>query len=542
MMKLNIRPGAILFSILAAALAWKAALLGLDCLPFNADEAVVALMARHILQGERPIFFYGQAYMGSLDAYLVAGFFSLLGQQVWVIRFVQALLYTGTIISTIGLGRAIYGASRTGLWAGVLLAIPTVNVTLYTTASLGGYGEALLIGNLILLTSLRIVNDMQRVSQGPNHWLLWAGLGLLAGVGLWANGLTLIYTIPAGGMLLIMIFRYRKSLSRRTIWGGLLAGLAGFGVGSSPWWIYAFTQGWQALFLELGGNAVAVEQGSWLARTGSHLVNLVLLGGTVLLGFRPPWEVRWLGLPLLPFVLIFWVLAIWLGIRRLKRDSSMRVGGLLLAGMAGTLAAGFLFTSFGADPSGRYFVPLAIPLSLAAADAVQQISIRLRWQAALLGLVLIFQAWGTIESALRTPPGITTQFDVSTQIDERYRPELIRFLKAQGETRGYSSYWVAYPTTFLSEEKIILVPRLPYHADLRYTARDDRYPPYDQAVLQSDRVVYITALNPELDKKMVLGFGSNGVAWQEQQIGDYRVYYHLSKTVHPDDLGLGEFD
>ncbi len=76
MMKLKIRPGAILFSILGAALAWKAALLVLDCVPFNADEAVVALMARHILQGERPIFFYGQAYMGSLDAYLVAGFFA----------------------------------------------------------------------------------------------------------------------------------------------------------------------------------------------------------------------------------------------------------------------------------------------------------------------------------------------------------------------------------------------------------------------------------------------------------------------------------
>ncbi len=121
-------------------------------------------------------------------------------------------------------------------------------------------------------------------------------------------------------------------------------------------------------------------------------------------------------------------------------------------------------------------------------------------------------------------------------------PSSSSFLEAQGETRGYSSYWVAYPTTFLSEEKIILVPRLPYHADLRYTARDDRYPPYDQVVLQSDRVVYITALNPALDKKLVQGFDSHGVAWQEQQIGDYRVYYHLSKVIHPDELGLGKLD
>jgi hypothetical protein len=54
----------------------------MNAVPFNADEAIVALMARHILQGERPIFFYGQAYMGSLDAYLVALGFLLFGQQI----------------------------------------------------------------------------------------------------------------------------------------------------------------------------------------------------------------------------------------------------------------------------------------------------------------------------------------------------------------------------------------------------------------------------------------------------------------------------
>ncbi len=68
----------------------------------------MALMARHILQGEHPIFFYGQAYMGSLDAYLVAAGFALLGQQVWVIRLVQVLLYLGTLFTTFLLGRVAF--------------------------------------------------------------------------------------------------------------------------------------------------------------------------------------------------------------------------------------------------------------------------------------------------------------------------------------------------------------------------------------------------------------------------------------------------
>ncbi|MCK4814771.1 hypothetical protein KA005_03295, partial [bacterium] len=61
------------------AVVFKIGLLLANVIPFNSDEAVVALMARHILQGSRPIFFYGQAYMGSLDAFLVAGVFKLIG-------------------------------------------------------------------------------------------------------------------------------------------------------------------------------------------------------------------------------------------------------------------------------------------------------------------------------------------------------------------------------------------------------------------------------------------------------------------------------
>ena len=73
--------------IVAAVL--KCALLLTGRIPFNSDEAIVALMARHINQGILPNFFYGQAYMGSMDAILVALGFRIFGQYIWVIRAVQ---------------------------------------------------------------------------------------------------------------------------------------------------------------------------------------------------------------------------------------------------------------------------------------------------------------------------------------------------------------------------------------------------------------------------------------------------------------------
>ena len=84
---------ALFITVLAAV--YRIVILATGAVQFNADEAVVGLMARHILLGEIPVFFWGQAYMGSLDAILVAAGFSVFGSQVWVIRLVQVLAVPG---------------------------------------------------------------------------------------------------------------------------------------------------------------------------------------------------------------------------------------------------------------------------------------------------------------------------------------------------------------------------------------------------------------------------------------------------------------
>lgn len=507
-----------------------------DVIPFNSDEAVVGLMARHILMGERPVFFYGQAYMGSLDAFLVAAGFALFGQQVWVIRAVQLMLYLGTVATTVWIGQEAFGTRKVGLLAGGLLAIPTVNVTLYTTASLGGYGEALLLGNLILLISLAVFRRhvCDEKARFPWKWLgLW---GALAGCGLWANGLTLVYSLPAGVYLAWGMAKNR----RRWLGPFVLSAGLGFLLGAFPWWIFALANGPGQLLLELFGTAVAVEPEPWLLRTANHLVNFLLLGVSVIFGFRPPWSVEWLGQPLIPLILVFWIGCLVFFYRQSVRAGQDRSAYLLLSGVCLTLLAGFLFTPFGVDPSGRYFLPLAIPLAVVAAQMILAVARRPWHAAALVGLIAGYQLWGTLQCALNFPPGLTTQFFEPTIIDHRKDGELVEFLKANGETRGYSNYWVAYPIAFHSNEEILFVPRLPYHLDLRYTPRDDRYAPYTQAVAISQRVAYITTRNPRLDAYLRSEFLSLGLSWQEKTIGDYQVYYRLSQVVRPQDIGLGD--
>ena len=199
---------------------------------------------------------------------------------------------------------------------------------------------------------------------------------------------------------------------------------------------------------------------------------------------------------------------------------------------------GFIFTPFGNDPSGRYFLPLAVPLALVAGEMVKFARFE-KWQIGLILVIVVFQMMGNIQCAHRYPPGITTQFDLSTTIDHRSDKELIEFLEENNEYYGFTNYWVSYPLAFNSDEELIYIPVLPYHQDLRYTSRDNRYEKYNQRVAESTKVAYITTNNPQLDVNIENGLMEHNITWKEKNVGDYHIYYNLSRLIWPDDLDLG---
>jgi hypothetical protein len=520
--------GWIAAAIVLLSALFKLGLIGEGVFPFNADEAIVALMARHTLQGEWPVFFYGQAYMGSLDATLAAIGFRLLGEQVLVIRLLQVAIYCGTIVTTILLGWRLFPNRIAGLIAGLVLAVPTTNLTVYTTVSLGGYGEALLIGNLILLTGLRAYREQFPL---PISFLL----GFLLGLGFWVFGLTLVFSVAVILMLLRGVWALRPTQRVRTISSIAL----GTVLGLSPVIYWVSVHGFNALFAELGGAAVAGVSGvGYFSQILQSLRNLILFGTSVIFGFRPPWDVYPLFIPGLLLALAFWLAAganlIW------KRElpGSAQDGIRLLRDVAVLTLLGYVLTPFGADPSGRYFLPINIILTILAGAYVvygtQPRSIYLRWL--LLTGLMIFNLGSNLQVARSSTEGFTTQFDASTRIDHGYDMELIHFLEASGATRGYSTYWISYPLAFESGEKTIFVPALPYHADLRYTERDNRYQPYAAAVAEAGQIAFITHSEAALDRVLIEFMASEGIQWRERAIGPYHVFYGLDNKPDIDRL------
>jgi len=516
---------------LIIALALKAILLAFDVFPFNADEAVVALMARHILQGARPVFFYGQSYLGSLDAWLIAFAFLIFGQTVLAIRIVQTVLYIGTIITTYLLGLKIFD-KWVAASAALLLAIPTVLTTLYTTATLGGYGEVLLVGNILLLWTLRLVETNPEGSLRPFGFVEWFLFGLLAGVGFWGFGFLGIYFPPIAIALLYYYFKVHKTVSFISFLSLILFAFLGFVIGSFPWW-QATLFGAETIS-ELGGSHLPEMTFGALSGPALRFVNLIILGFPVIVGMRPPWSVKWLALPLAPLAMIVILGAMVWAVKTSRRDWRRA----MLVGVSLTMMIAFVVTQFGLDPSGRYFLPLAAPLALFTADLLKRVAQEYRRAAlGLLGALLIFNLWGNVESAASLP-FITTQFDSIAQVDQRTMPQLIQFLNEQGETRGYTNYWVEFPLAFLSREELIYESRLPYHEDFRHTPRDNRYAPYSKVVADSVRVAFITTKHPALNDRIRDGLNRLGVKYSEKQIGDYTIFYALSRKVEPQELGL----
>ncbi|MFN8373697.1 MAG: hypothetical protein U0694_12595 [Anaerolineae bacterium] len=540
-MSRHLRP---LLFVLAAAIMARGALLASNAVSFHSDEAIVGLMARHIVQGERPVFFYGQAYMGSLDAWLVAVGFRLLGESVLTIRVVQSVLYLAMVLTGYVIAWRFSGKIVIALVTGLMLALPTSLFALYTTASLGGYSEALLCGQLVLLFGYEAAKDFQANQRSVLNWSL---LGLAAGIGWWVNGLIVVYALPVGLLLLYRLLRNTHvSVGWRALWLALAAVM--FVVGSAAWWVYNFENHWAALAFYVpslnpvgdthvqylpGLQTVPVDfQETSGTNIGERALGLALFGLPALTGLRFSWASTYF-LPLIGLPVTFITLA---ALYTLLRDGQHKLlnseGRTLVLGMVGGLLAIFVLSQFGKDPTGRYLLPMVLPFSIAFAALIERINLaeklsanlRRGSQILLLILVLGYQLAGQVTAAT-TPPGLTTQFDPISHIPNDADAALISFLEEHQLSRGYTHYWVSYRLAFLSDEQLLFVPVLPYKVTLIHRIADDRYPRYSDIVAASESYAFINANNPELDSLLVSTFEAMGIHYEVEHIGPYTVYF-----------------
>jgi 4-amino-4-deoxy-L-arabinose transferase-like glycosyltransferase len=215
--------------VLLGAIFFSAAVLLLSgswyCYTSSFDTATVGLMSVNILEGERPLFFYGQPYFGALEAYLAALFLGVFGFSEFVISLSPISFTLAWVLFSYLLFTRIHN-STAGIVAAACVAFPGYYVFWYSIATYGGYSAILCIGTAILWLSLRIFQESpRRVSLS----LQSICLGVLMGLGIWIHPLTFPYIAIAAAILGVFTIRERFRLDI-VLWLAVsaLIGLCGF--------------------------------------------------------------------------------------------------------------------------------------------------------------------------------------------------------------------------------------------------------------------------------------------------------------------------
>lgn len=443
----------------------------------NSDIGINALMARHISQGTHyPVFFYGQSYMGTMEAFLSAPFYRLFGHGLF-----QATL--GSVLISFLAHLMLFlcalelGGRKAGLIALILGAYGS-SIFFYYFAFLG-YPSLLFTGLFCIYSCIRILKS--NTSDKVGRW--WISLGIAAGLGWWSNQLVVVFLAPC--ILLLLLHEPRKCgfISRAA-----LASLA-FIMAGSPWFYMVVKDPRAMLFIRDVG---VVDIANNLSVYGDLFLDLFdFFRGSV------AWAVT-------GFIVLFWCVAIYLK-RLLMSGFSSHYMHLYLPALIMMFSCLFTITSgrFSHVPAVRYLLPafpaILLIISIAIADLYQ----RGKSMQALIVLISM-----SLSQVLSFPLNAASD-DAPGRIKELH--EFVQMKNIDALWGDFTTHWI----NFAAEEKIISTS-YPHF---------DRYRPYRAAAATAERIGIMNNFN-NFDRFM----RRTGANAKHAEAGSFSVQYDL---MHP---------
>ncbi len=465
-------------------------------------------MANHILQGERPVFYYQQPYMGSLEAYLVALSFALFGSSTLALRTVPlviSLLFVGLVFATGYRIAGLKGAFISGLY----VAVPPAFLALWSLKARGGYIEVLALGQAMIVLAMDVG---KRGRVGVKQALVG---GFLVGIGLWTNLLIVVYLLPA-------VIYLGLALRRKLLGAWLLpAGLAVV-AGASPLIGYNLQHGFAtagAMTTWRGAVSTIPLYTFHFFRHSLPVLAGLAQGSSSQELFWPAFAHSLAGPWPVAFVLsVLFVLPIVVLRRQLMALVFGRPGGAdprgLLALMLIVVPAVFVVTKFHEPVSEpRYLLPLYSAIPLLASGLLS--SRWLRGAAPILLAALI--ALNLYSIVVLDPAMNRPTFEAASTPSNR--KELAQFLLARGLSRVYTDYWLAYPLAFESGERI--VPSV-------ISGGFNRYIPFAYEVSIAPDPAFVFVSDSPEEKNFLTKMGLTGAHATVGHVAVYSIYWQLS--------------
>lgn len=454
-----------------------------DTPPTNSDEATMGIAAIHISQGERyPAYFYGQDYMGTLEAYLAVPIFWVFGPSIIGLRVPSLLMFFLFLLVMWKLVDLLYNSRGFTLFVVLLLALGSDRVVKNQMISGGGYPEMNPAGAGLMLLAAGIC--LNRYSRVRFSFFLF---GFISGLMIWVDPLVLPYVTCAFAIL--AIFKTREVLGR---YGVLLS----FGVfmGALPLVVYSVLERINPVSTLLGLSGGG-EPSSWLGRIYGGAVLGIPMG----MGFCSPgdcatWQLWWgIVFPVLLSVAAFLAIVSLRSAGERSRVSLVLHLGLLIAA-ALTLVAYVRSNSAAHTPieSARYLscLLISLPAVMWPLWSIVRRPVALPvWEGfkrVLAGTVLGGVAASVLIASLALIAAVPEMRDLAAD-----RRDMIKQLERLRVDYVYSEYWTCNNITFATEERVICV--VIDEGTLRFGL--NRYGPYRDAAEMAVNPAYVLPID-----------------------------------------------
>ncbi|SCG76549.1 hypothetical protein GA0070613_6024 [Micromonospora inositola] len=518
------RPALVALLLGLAGVGYRLVLTLLTLPASNSDEATFGLAAMHIAAGrDRPVFLYGQHYMGMLESYLAAPLIGLAGPSWPVLRLPLLALYALFVWLMYRLTRRLCSPWFAVLVVG-LLALGSERVVRDQLTVVGGRPEVKPAVVAMLLIAVALAERRVR-----HRWLATGLFGLAAGLALWSDWLIVPYLAVAG---LLLVWAAPRDLVG---WPGVLL-VAGFVLGVSPMikdnLVAPDGQDSLSVFREISTKAGPAPPWSDRLR-GGLLEGVPLASGLCPMDGCARWQ-QWFGL-LYPLLLVAAALLALVAYRRAGRraDRVRAVAQLaLVAGAALTLLAYVRSPLAATDPLGnsRYLSVLQIslpavlwPIWLAAARAWRGVA----GTAGRLGGAVAAAALVALTATALAATGFFVADAGSLRAEERHTRGLADAVRGAGLREVYGDYWTCNRLIFNTGEAVVCGV-----LDGSLTPGQNRYPAYWKRVGRADRPGYVLAVGSSAERGLRRLLGDRADAAVVAEVGGYRVY-HPETAVRP---------
>jgi 4-amino-4-deoxy-L-arabinose transferase-like glycosyltransferase len=497
----------LLFLILFISLLLRLYLLQYSLGFTDSDEAVEGLMAKHILQrGERPVLYYGLAYMGSLKSHITAIIYALFGVSVAGLKMATALFFFGFAFSLYYLAKQLFD-EKVALVSTLIVALSPLYLTYKSLYATAAYMETLFLGTILLIIFNKLV--FKRLKSGKEN-RLYCTAGFIAGLGFWLNPLIINYIIV--GFIFILLKNHRFLITK-----GFLLILIFFFVGCFPLLLWNYNNSWLTISFLLGNGQISFLKK--LANIPQNLFQIFTRSIPILLGVNQingthsligsfSWLI--LGIYAASFIFICYKREKGLsGILKLSLKESKGVD--ILIALPFVVIILYLNSEF-ADRAlfPRYLIPIYSSLPIFAA-------VFLLWIKKYSHFLFIFLLIAILACNMY---GNIYFYDQIKLENKRFKT-FLSILEERNFNLAYSGFWQAYKITLATNEKVICSPKM-------YDPHLDRYPYYSELLRRSKKAVIIIGIGSKRGEALESRLREKDISFKRLDYY-YSIYYSFSK-------------